>query len=260
MNLLQWLMKGLGMTKKKSISPSNKEKDRRSDCQSIEEPKSLRFNWRKVVLLEPTSGLIVLLRLALLYGGFYYYHHYTVNKDNIYSLSMLFSLIITFIKTVSMVFGNLKAISLPYPTKEVTSQVSASGILFKTEMSSSKMHELMRLNTLMTVPSTLKFMLRHTCFQTSPRRTAITIWICIFAKTIIWPMMANPTNGLMMKTRTLPGKTVQNPLMVNERPCLIDWNLISYLECWEVCLYMSFSLNGGSEETIKTSKTTPASS
>ena len=74
------------MTKKKSISPSNKEKDRRSDCQSIEEPKSWRFNWRKVVLLEPTSGLIILLILALLYGGFYYYHHYTVNKDNIYGL------------------------------------------------------------------------------------------------------------------------------------------------------------------------------
>ena len=86
MNLLQWLMKGLGMTKKKSISPSNKEKDRRSDCQSIEEAKSWRFNWRKVVLLEPTSGLIILLILALLYGGFYYYHHYTVNKDNIYGL------------------------------------------------------------------------------------------------------------------------------------------------------------------------------
>ena len=86
MNLLQWLMKELGMTKKKSISPSNKEKDRRSDCQSIEEAKSLRFNWRKVVLLEPTSRLIVLLILALLYGGFYYYHHYTVNKDNIYGL------------------------------------------------------------------------------------------------------------------------------------------------------------------------------
>ncbi|CAD0164632.1 protein of unknown function [Streptococcus thermophilus] len=38
--MLQWLMKGLGMTKKKSISFSNKEKDRRSDCQSIEEPKA----------------------------------------------------------------------------------------------------------------------------------------------------------------------------------------------------------------------------
>lgn len=84
--MLQWLMKVLCMTKKKSISPSNKEKDRRSDCQSIEEPKSWRFNWRKVVLLEPTSGLIILLILALLYGGFYYYHHYTVNKDNIYGL------------------------------------------------------------------------------------------------------------------------------------------------------------------------------
>ena len=84
--MLQWLMKGLGMTKKKSISPSNKEKDRRSDCQSIVEPKGWRFNWRNVVLLEPTSGLIILLILALLYGGLYYYNHYTVNKDNIYGL------------------------------------------------------------------------------------------------------------------------------------------------------------------------------
>lgn len=74
------------MTKKKSNSPSNKEKDRKSDCQSIEEPKSWRFNWRKISLLEPTSGLITLLILALLYGGFYYYDHYTVNKDNIYGL------------------------------------------------------------------------------------------------------------------------------------------------------------------------------
>ena len=74
------------MTKKKLISPSNKEKDRKSDCQSIEEPKRWHFNWRKLVLLEPTSELIILLILALLYGGFYYYDHYTVNKDNIYGL------------------------------------------------------------------------------------------------------------------------------------------------------------------------------
>lgn len=163
------------MTKKKSISPSNKEKDRRSDCQSIEEAKSWRFNWRKVVLLELTSGLIILLILALLYGGFYYYHHYTVNKDNIYSLSMLFSLIITFIKTVSMAFGNLKAIISLYPTKEVTSQVSAIGRLFKMEMSSSKMHALMILNAQRMGPSTLKFMPRSAYFQTSPLRTATTI-------------------------------------------------------------------------------------
>ena len=84
--MLQWLMKGLGMTKKKSIGPSNKEKDRKKDCQSIEEPKRQRFNWRKMILLEPTSNLVILAILALLYGGFYYYDHYTVNKDNIYGL------------------------------------------------------------------------------------------------------------------------------------------------------------------------------
>ena len=39
-----------------------------------------------VVLLEPTSGMIILIILALLYGGLYYYNHYTVNKDNIYGL------------------------------------------------------------------------------------------------------------------------------------------------------------------------------
>ena len=74
------------MTKKKSISPSSKEKDRKSDCQSIEEPKRWCFNWRKMILLEPTSELIILVILALLYGGFYYYKHYTVNESNIYGL------------------------------------------------------------------------------------------------------------------------------------------------------------------------------
>lgn len=74
------------MTKKKSIRPSNKEKDRNRNCQSIEEPKGWRFNWRKMILLEPTAELIILVLLALLYGGFYYYDHYTVNEDNIYGL------------------------------------------------------------------------------------------------------------------------------------------------------------------------------
>lgn len=74
------------MTKKKSIRPSNKEKDRNRNCQSIEEPKGCRFNWRKMILLEPTAELIILVLLALLYGGFYYYDHYTVNEDNIYGL------------------------------------------------------------------------------------------------------------------------------------------------------------------------------
>ena len=84
--MLQWLMKGLGMTKKKLITLFKGKKNINSDCQSIVEPKGWRFNWRNVVLLEPTSGLIILLILALLYGGFYYYDHYTVNKDNIYGL------------------------------------------------------------------------------------------------------------------------------------------------------------------------------
>lgn len=62
---------------------------------------------------------------------------------------MVFSLVMTFIKTISTVFGNLKAISLPYPTKEVAREVRLIGRLFKMEMSSSKMHALMRLNALM---------------------------------------------------------------------------------------------------------------
>ena len=39
-----------------------------------------------------------------------------------------------------MVCGNLKIISLPYPTKEGAKEVSVIGILFKMEMSSVKMH------------------------------------------------------------------------------------------------------------------------
>ena len=86
MNLLDWLMKGLGMRKKKLITLSKGEENINSDCQSIEEPKGWRFDWRKIIPLEPTSELIILVLLALLYGGFYYYDHYTVNKDNIYGL------------------------------------------------------------------------------------------------------------------------------------------------------------------------------
>ena len=41
---------------------------------------------------------------------------------------------------VSTVCGNLKIISLPYPTKEGAKEVSVIGILFKMEMSSLKMH------------------------------------------------------------------------------------------------------------------------
>lgn len=39
-----------------------------------------------------------------------------------------------------MVCGNLKIISLPYPTKEGAKEVSVIGILFKMEISSLKMH------------------------------------------------------------------------------------------------------------------------
>ena len=72
--------------KEKLINLSKGEENINSDCQSIEEPKGWRFNWRKIIPLEPTAELIILVLLALLYGGFYYYDHYTVNEDNIYGL------------------------------------------------------------------------------------------------------------------------------------------------------------------------------
>ena len=133
-----------------------------------------------------------------------------------FSSSIWFSLTMGFIKMVSTVCGNLKIISLPYPTQEGAKEVSVIGILFKMEMSSLKMHASMILNASRMVPSTLKFTLRNACFQTSPLKTALTIWICTFVKTITWPIMVNLTNWLMMKTRALPGKMVQNPLTVNE--------------------------------------------
>ena len=74
------------MAKKKLINLSKEEENINGDCQSIEELKGWRFNWRKIILLEPTAELIILVLLALLYGGFYYYDHYTVNEDNIYGL------------------------------------------------------------------------------------------------------------------------------------------------------------------------------
>ena len=54
------------MTKKKLINLSKEEENINGDCQSIEEPKGWRFNWRKVIPLEPTAELIILVLLALL--------------------------------------------------------------------------------------------------------------------------------------------------------------------------------------------------
>ena len=67
MNLLQWLMRGLGMTKKKLITLSKGEENINSDCQSIEEPKGWRCDWRKIIPLEPTAVWWFLL-LQTLYG------------------------------------------------------------------------------------------------------------------------------------------------------------------------------------------------
>ena len=54
------------MTKKKLVNLSKGEENINSDCQSIEEPKEWRLNWRKIILLEPTAELIILVLLALL--------------------------------------------------------------------------------------------------------------------------------------------------------------------------------------------------
>ena len=54
------------MTKKKLVDLSKGEENINSDCQSIEEPKRWRSNWRKIIPLEPTAELIILVLLALL--------------------------------------------------------------------------------------------------------------------------------------------------------------------------------------------------
>ena len=59
------------MTKKKLINLSKGEENINSAYQSIEEPKGWHLNWRKIIPLEPTAELIILVLLALLYGGFY---------------------------------------------------------------------------------------------------------------------------------------------------------------------------------------------
>lgn len=53
------------MTKKKLVDLSKGEENINSDCQSIEEPKRWRSNWRKIIPLEPTAELIILVLLAL---------------------------------------------------------------------------------------------------------------------------------------------------------------------------------------------------
>ena len=70
-------------------------------------------------------GFLILLPILIIYG---------------------ISLMMGFLKMISTVCGNLKIISLPYPTKEGAREVSVIGILFKMEISSLKMHALMILN------------------------------------------------------------------------------------------------------------------
>ena len=71
---------------------------------------------------------LILLPVVIIYGIFF---GHDVYKDDIYGL------------------WQSESHQLPYPTKEVAREVRLIGRLFKMEMSSSKMHALMRLNALM---------------------------------------------------------------------------------------------------------------
>ena len=130
-----------------------------------------------VVLLEPTSGLIILLILALLYGGLYYYNHYTVNKDNIYGLWQSdHHQLVTSCKHIRK-RGNIDW------------QVTQDG---KDIIYATRTRPVKRLNdgTLHMELYTVEGYLT----DLPPPRTASAIWISIFVKTIILPMMASPTN------------------------------------------------------------------
>ena len=198
--MLQWLMKGLGMTKKKLINLSKGEENINSDCQSIEEPKGWRFDWRKIIPLEPTSELIILVLLALLYGGFYYYDHYTVNKDNIYGLWQS--------------DHHKLAISYKHIRKRgnIDWQVVQDG---KYIIYAARTRPVKRLNdgTLHMELYTVEGYLTD-----PPPRTASAIWISIFAKIIILPMTVSPTSVSILETRLLLGKMVLPALMVNGKP------------------------------------------
>ena len=91
---------------------------------------------------------LILLPVVIIYGIFF---GHDVYKDNIYGLwqSESHQLAISYERLI--------------------------GRLFKMEMSSSKMHTLMRLNALMDGTLSLKFMPRSTFFQTFPLRMATTI-------------------------------------------------------------------------------------
>lgn len=198
--MLQWLMKGLGMTKKKLINLSKGEENINSDCQSIEEPKGCRFDWRKIIPLEPTSELIILVLLALLYGGFYYYDHYTVNKDNIYGLWQS--------------DHHKLAISYKHIRKRgnIDWQVVQDG---KYIIYAARTRPVKRLNdgTLHMELYTVEGYLTDL-----PTKDGSAIWISIFAKIIILPMTVSPTSVSILETRLLLGKMVLPALMVNGKP------------------------------------------
>lgn len=188
------------MTKKKLITLSKGEENINSDCQSIEEPKGWRFDWRKIIPLEPTAELIILVLLALLYGGFYYYKHYTVNESNIYGLWQSEN------HTLAISYEHIRRHG------DTNWQVVQDG---KYIIYAARTRSVKRLNdgTLHMELYTVEGYL-----TTSPPRTASAIWISIFAKIIILPMMASPTSVSILETRLSLGKMVLPALMVNGKP------------------------------------------
>ena len=139
-------------------------------------------------------------------------------------------------------YDSLKITSLLFPITKEEKVVSTIGKLYKMENSLSKMLELRKLKVLKMEPSTLKFTPRKVCSQTFPQRTAITIWICMYGRIIIWLIMGSPTKGLMIGTKPLLGKMALPRSMVNAKLFLIILNHFFFGEWWEPfsCHVLSF--------------------
>ena len=93
-------------------------------------------------------------------------------------------------------------------------------------------------------PFTLKFTPRKVCFQTFPQSTAITIWICMYGRIIIWLIMMSPTKGLMIGTKSLLGKMALPRSMVNAKLFLIILTLFFFGEWWKPLSCQLLSLGG----------------
>ena len=148
------------------------------------------------------------------------------------------------VKIVSTGYGSLKTTSLLFPITKEEEVVSTIGRLYKMENFLSKMLELRKLKVLKMEPSTLKFTPRKVWSQTFPQRTAITIWICLYGRIIIWLIMMSPTKGLMIGTKPLLGKMALPRSMVNAKLFLIILTLFFLGEWWEPLSCQLLSLGG----------------